>query len=111
MESHYRVLRRLRCRRASAQQSPFPESDWTDSTAPFRYFYKGTLTVVGKNFAVLQNRGVQVSSFVAWLVWAIIHIQFLAESSLRFSVFLQWVWTYVSGKRGERLIIRRRTSD
>jgi NADH:ubiquinone reductase (H+-translocating) len=76
-----------------------------------RYCDKGNLAVVGKNFAVLQSAGVQLSGFLAWLVWGLIHIQFLAESSLRFSVFLQWVWTYVSGKRGERLIIRRRTSD
>jgi NADH:ubiquinone reductase (H+-translocating) len=76
---------------------------------PFRYFDKGNLAVVGKNFAVLQSGKVQVSGFLAWLVWALIHIQFLAESSLRFSVFLQWAWTYLSGKRGSRLIIRPRT--
>ena len=78
---------------------------------PFRYFDKGNLAVVGKNFAVLQSAGVQLSGFIAWLVWGLIHIQFLAETSLRFSVFLQWVWTYMSGKRGARLIIRRRTYD
>jgi NADH dehydrogenase FAD-containing subunit len=78
---------------------------------PFRYFDKGNLAVVGKNFAVLQSAGLQLSGFIAWLVWALIHIQFLAETSLRFSVFLQWAWTYMSGKRGARLIIRRRTND
>jgi NADH dehydrogenase FAD-containing subunit len=72
---------------------------------PFRYFDKGNLAVVGKNFAVLQTGGLGMSGFLAWLVWALIHIQFLAENSLRFSVFLQWIWTYVSGKRGDRLII------
>jgi len=77
---------------------------------PFRYFDKGNLAVIGKNFAVLQSGGMQVSGFLAWLVWALIHIQFLAENSLRFSVFLQWAWTYLSGKRGERLIIRPRIS-
>src|ERR1700743_161742 len=76
---------------------------------PFRYFDKGNLAVVGRGFAVLQSAGVQLSGFMAWLVWALIHIQFLAETSLRFSVFLQWVWTYLSGKRGARLIIRQRT--
>jgi NADH dehydrogenase FAD-containing subunit len=75
---------------------------------PFRYFDKGNLAVVGKNFAVLQSGHVKISGFFAWLVWALIHIQFLAESSLRFSVFLQWVWTYISGKRGDRLIIESR---
>jgi NADH dehydrogenase len=78
---------------------------------PFRYFDKGNLAVVGKNFAVLQSAGVQLSGFMAWLVWALIHIQFLAESSLRFSVFMQWVWTYLSGKRGARLIIRQRSGS
>jgi NADH dehydrogenase FAD-containing subunit len=73
--------------------------------SPFRYFDKGNLAVVGRNFAVLQSAGFELSGFVAWLVWAVIHIQFLAEPSLRFSVFLQWIWTYISGKRAERLII------
>ena len=75
---------------------------------PFRYFDKGNLAVVGKNFAVLESAGVRLSGFLAWLVWALIHIQFLAENSLRFSVFMQWAWTYLSGKRGARLIIRER---
>jgi len=78
---------------------------------PFRYFDKGNLAVVGKNFAVLQSAGVQLSGFMAWLVWALIHIQFLAENSLRFSVFLQWALTYLSGKRGARLIIRQRSDN
>ena len=88
--------------RRVAGQSPLP---------PFRYFDKGNLAVVGRNFAVLQSGGVQLSGFMAWLVWAFIHIQFLAEASLRFSVFLQWIWTYISGKRAERLIIRQRAND
>jgi NADH:ubiquinone reductase (H+-translocating) len=78
---------------------------------PFRYFDKGNLAVVGKNFAVLQSAGLQLSGFMAWLVWAVIHIQFLAETSLKFSVFLQWVWTYLSGKRGAQLIIRPRSGN
>jgi NADH dehydrogenase len=75
---------------------------------PFRYFDKGNLAVVGKNFAVLQSGRVRMSGFLAWLVWALIHIQFLAESSLRFSVFFQWIWTYLSAHRGDRLIIEQR---
>jgi NADH:ubiquinone reductase (H+-translocating) len=75
---------------------------------PFRYFDKGNLAVVGKNFAVLQSGRVMMSGFLAWLVWGLIHIQFLAESSLRLSVFFQWVWTYLSGERGDRLIIKHR---
>src|ERR1043165_6875142 len=55
---------------------------------PFRYFDKGNMAVVGKGFAVLQSAGVRISGFVAWLAWAAVHLQFLATSSLRVTVFL-----------------------
>ena len=61
--------------------------------------------VVGKGFAVLQSGKVKLSGFMAWLAWAAIHIQYLAQANLRVSVFLQWVWTYVTGKRGSALIV------
>lgn len=75
---------------------------------PFRYFDKGNLAVVGKGFAVLQSGKVHMSGFAAWLVWAAIHLQFLAQSSLRVSVFVQWAWTYCTGQRGSRLIVNHR---
>ncbi len=91
-----------------AAKSIFRKVTVKSQLPPFRYFDKGNLAVAGKNFAVLQSGSVKVSGFAAWLVWALIHIQFLGESSLRFSVFLQWAWTYISGKRGDRLIIEPR---
>src|SRR5580700_8001367 len=72
---------------------------------PFRYFDKGNMAVVGNGFAVLQSGKVHLSGFLAWLAWAAVHLQFLAQSSLRVSVFLQWVWTYMTGQRGSRLIV------
>jgi NADH dehydrogenase len=72
---------------------------------PFSYFDKGNMAVVGKGFAVLQSHKLRVSGFVAWLAWALVHLQFLATSSLRLTVFLQWVWTYFTGQRGSRLIV------
>ncbi|HET9375803.1 MAG TPA: NAD(P)/FAD-dependent oxidoreductase [Chthoniobacterales bacterium] len=78
---------------------------------PFRYFDKGTMAVVGKGFAVLQSGKVQISGFSAWLTWAAVHLQFLATSSLRLTVFLQWVWTYATGQRGDRLIVDHRGAE
>jgi NADH:ubiquinone reductase (H+-translocating) len=72
---------------------------------PFRYFDKGSMAVVGKGFAVLESHKIRVSGFGAWLAWAGVHLQFLATSSLRIAVFLQWVWTYFTGQRGSRLIV------
>jgi len=78
---------------------------------PFKYFDKGSMAIVGKGFAVVQSGRIRVSGFSSWLAWAAVHLQFLATSSLRLSVFLQWVWTYVTGQRGSRLIINHRGSD
>jgi NADH:ubiquinone reductase (H+-translocating) len=77
----------------------------TPPPRPFSYFDKGNMAVVGKGFAVLQSGKVQASGFGAWLTWAFVHLQFLATSSLRLSVFLQWVWTYITGQRGSQLIV------
>jgi NADH dehydrogenase FAD-containing subunit len=77
----------------------------------FSYFDKGNMAVVGKGFAVLQSGKVQVSGFGAWLTWAAVHLQFLATSSLRLTVFLQWIWTYFTGQRGDRLIVHRHASS
>jgi NADH dehydrogenase len=79
----------------------------TGKSAPrrFRYFDKGNMAIVGKGFAVLQSGKFRTSGFVAWLAWAAVHLEFLAQSSLRVSVFFQWVWTYLTGQRGSRLIV------
>ena len=85
----------------------------TGGTPPkaFRYFDKGTMAVVGKGFAVLQSHKVRVSGFAAWLTWAGVHLQFLATSSLRLTVFLQWIWTYLTNQRGSRLIVAHHGSE
>lgn len=72
---------------------------------PFSYFDKGNMAVVGKGFAVLQSWKVEMSGFPAWLSWAFVHLQFLATSSLRLTVFLQWLWTFVTNQRGSQLIV------
>jgi NADH dehydrogenase len=78
---------------------------------PFSYFDKGSMAVVGKGFAVLQSGKVQISGLGAWLTWAAVHLQFLATSSLRLGVFLQWAWTFVTGQRGDRLIVNHHGSE
>jgi len=72
---------------------------------PFSYFDKGNMAVVGKGFAVLDG-AVRMSGFVIWLVWAAIHLMYLAASSIRASVLVQWLWTFLTGQRGSLLIVK-----
>jgi NADH:ubiquinone reductase (H+-translocating) len=77
----------------------------------FRYFDKGSMAVVGKGFAVLQIHRLRIRGFPAWLAWAAVHLEFLAQSSLRIGVFLQWAWTYRTGQRGSQLIVSHHSSS
>ena len=73
--------------------------------APFRYFDKGNLAVVGKGFAILQRGKIRLGGSIAWLVWAFVHLYFLGSPNLRVTVFIQWMWTFTTGQRGAQLIL------
>jgi NADH dehydrogenase len=70
----------------------------------FRYFDKGNMAVVGKNFAVLESRRLRLSGFLTWLIWAFIHLMFLPQLQNRLRVETQWLWSYCTGQRSSRLI-------
>jgi len=71
---------------------------------PFRYFDKGNMAVVGKNYAVLERGWLRTSGFLTWLVWAFVHILSLPQLQNRLRVQRQWVWSYFTGQRSSRLI-------
>ena len=71
---------------------------------PFRYFDKGNMAVVGKNFAILETRRLRLSGFTMWIVWAFIHLMFLPQVQNRVRVERQWLWSYLTGQRSSRLI-------
>jgi NADH dehydrogenase len=71
---------------------------------PFRYFDRGNMAVVGKNFAILEAGRVRMSGFLTWLTWAFLHVATLPQLQNRFRVQNQWLWSYFTGQRSSRLI-------
>jgi NADH dehydrogenase len=71
---------------------------------PFRYFDKGNMAVVGKNYAVLERGRLRTSGFLTWLVWAFVHILALPQLQNRLRVQRQWIWSYFTGQRSSRVI-------
>jgi NADH dehydrogenase len=71
---------------------------------PFRYFDKGSLAVIGRASAVANAFGVHLSGFMAWLVWAFIHLMYLVTFQNRLQVFIQWAIQDITFNRGARLI-------
>jgi NADH dehydrogenase len=70
----------------------------------FRYFDKGSMAVVGKNYAVLERGWLRTSGFLTWLAWAFVHILSLPQLQNRLRVQRQWLWSYFTGQRSSRLI-------
>lgn len=70
----------------------------------FSYVDKGSLAVIGDNYAVVNLGFVKLSGFVAWLIWVFAHIYYLIEFDNKLIVMIQWAWNYLTRGRGARLI-------
>src|SRR6201994_1840615 len=73
-------------------------------TRPFRYFDKGNMAVVGKNFAILESGRLRMSGFVTWLAWVFLHLMSLPQLQNRMRVQTEWLLAYYTGQRSSRLI-------
>jgi NADH dehydrogenase FAD-containing subunit len=71
---------------------------------PFRYRHLGTLATIGRKSAVADFGFARVSGLAAWLLWGAVHIFFLIGFRNRLVVLLDWLWAYLTFKRGARLI-------
>jgi len=78
---------------------------------PFHYFDKGSLAVIGRGAAVADVFGAHLSGFIAWLVWAFIHIVYLVNFQSRVLVFIQWAIQDLTFSRGARLITGAAPTD
>ena len=79
----------------------------------FHYADKGTMATIGRSRAVAQslNGKLKLSGFLAWLAWLFIHIWFLIGFRNRVSVLANWMWNYLTYRRGARLITGHRSWD
>ena len=71
---------------------------------PFWYSDRGNMAVVGRNFAILESGRIRLGGFIAFWIWAFIHLMSLPQMQNRGRVLTQWLWTYLTGQRGARLI-------
>jgi NADH dehydrogenase len=71
---------------------------------PFRYEDKGNLATIGRAAAVADFGRFHLSGFLAWIVWATVHILYLIGFRNRIVVMIQWAWAYLMYQRGIRLI-------
>jgi len=83
----------------------------TASSQPFRYRHQGDLATVGRHAAVVKLGRMELTGFLGWLFWSVVHIFFLVEVRDRFIVAFTWAWDYITFQRGARLITEVRRED
>jgi NADH dehydrogenase len=71
---------------------------------PFRYRHAGNLATIGRHRAVVDMGRLRLTGWPAWWFWGLAHIYFLIEVRSAALVLIEWFWTYLTRKKGARLI-------
>jgi len=70
----------------------------------FAYRHAGDLATIGRRSAVVKLGRLTLTGFIGWMFWSVVHIYFLIGLRNRIVVALTWLWSYLTFKRGARLI-------
>lgn len=79
---------------------------------PFRYFDNGTMATIGYRSAVAEAFGFKVTGFLAYLMWAFIHVAYLVGWGNRVGTLYTWargIW--FGHSRAHRIITYESTTE
>ena len=72
--------------------------------AAFKYVDKGSMATIGRSRAIAAVKRMHLSGFAAWMAWLLVHIWYLIGFKNRLVVMIVWAWSYMTYRRGARLI-------
>jgi NADH dehydrogenase len=75
-----------------------------EGSLAFHYRHQGDLATIGRNSAVVAIGKLRLRNFVGWMFWSLVHILFLIGFRNRVIVGFNWAWSWITQKRGVRLI-------
>lgn len=74
----------------------------------FKYSDRGMMATIGRKRAVAWPfYRIQLTGYFAWATWLILHLVWLLGFRNRISVFINWMWNYVTYDRSVRIILDR----
>lgn len=73
----------------------------------FHFHDKGQMATIGRSRAIVELGRFKMSGFMAWIAWLVVHIFYLTGFKNRVLVVMQWAWSYLTFRRGARLIVDR----
>lgn len=72
--------------------------------SPFRYADKGSLATIGRSKAVADLGPLHFGGFLAWILWAVVHLFTLVGYRNRAVVFVKWAWQWATLDGSSRLL-------
>lgn len=76
-----------------------------DLDAPaFKYFDKGSMATISRFRAIAKVGRLELTGFIAWLMWLFIHIMYLVGFQKRVTTLGHWILAFIGRARAERTI-------
>jgi len=90
---------------AARAQRPGParEAAVAAASGPFVYHDKGSMATIAKFSAVVKVGRLEITGVVAWAMWLVLHLLYIAGFKNRISTLLRWVISFLSNQRAERV--------
>jgi len=70
----------------------------------FIYDDPGSLATIGRSSAVARIGHFEITGFIAWFMWSVVHVYQLIGFRNRLMVLINWAWEYFLFERAVRLI-------
>lgn len=75
-----------------------------DERKPFAYRDKGSMATISRFSAVAKIGRMEVTGFVAWLIWLVVHLMYLVGFKSRLTTLMSWTTTFLGRGRAQMTI-------
>jgi len=75
----------------------------------FRYNDKGNMATIGRRRAIVDFGWLKIAGMPAWVLWAFVHVAFLIGFRNKLITMIEWIYSYITFRRGARLITGQTT--
>ncbi|HAY36729.1 MAG TPA: FAD-dependent oxidoreductase, partial [Bacteroidetes bacterium] len=75
--------------------------------SPFKFTDRGQMATIGRSSAIVEVGKLKFAGLFAWITWLVVHIYFLVGFKNRLFVVFSWGWSFLTFRKGARLIVDR----
>ncbi|CAM2891015.1 NAD(P)/FAD-dependent oxidoreductase [Prescottella defluvii] len=68
---------------------------------PFKYFDKGSMATISRHSAVAKVGKLEISGFIGWIAWLVIHLMYLIGFRSRLSTVISWTVSFLGRGRAQ----------